>query len=297
MNQKIVDTHHHLWSVTENSYPWLSNDIRTFWFGDYSSIRKNYLVEDYLQDCKNQNIVKSVHLQAAWDPTDPVGESKWLQECHEKYGYPNTIVAYAYLADPNVESTLRHHCAYPNVKGIRMDLNWHNDPSYRQVDRPNYMVNENWLRGLSLLEKYNLSFDLQIYCHQIPEAAKLLEKFPRIQFILTHAGMPIDRSRRGFNLWSEHMERLAYMQNISVKISGFGMFDMGWNLENVKPFILRTIELFGIDRCMFASNFPVEKLFCSFDSIFNSYKETLKDFSQRNKDKIFYENAIHFYKL
>ena len=294
---EIVDTHHHLWDITNNYYPWLIDDIKTMWIGDYSSIRKDYLVKDYLEDCKNQNVVKSVHLQALWNPCDPVGETRWLQQCYDEYGYPHGIVAYANFAEPNVEDLLKAHCQYPNVKGIRMDLNWHDNPLYRFTERPDYMTDEIWLSNFALLEKYNLSFDLQIYCHQIPEAIKVVERFPNIQFILTHAGMPIDRSDEGLSFWSENMKFLASFKNVAVKISGLRMFDKNWTTESRKKIVMKTIEIFGVNRCMFASNFPVERLFGSYDDIFNSFKEIIKKFSQADKTKMFHDNAIYYYKL
>jgi predicted TIM-barrel fold metal-dependent hydrolase len=294
---KIVDTHHHLWDLTNNYYPWLSDNIKTIWIGDYSSIRQDYLVKDYLEDCKNQNVVKSVHLQALWDPSDPVGETRWLQQCYDKCGYPDGIVAYANFAEPNVEEVLKGHCEYPNVKGIRKDLNWHDNPLYRFTERPDYMTDEQWLKGLALLEKYNLSFDLQIYSHQMREAAKVVERFPNIQFILTHAGMPIEQSEKGFNFWRENIKQLASLKNVAVKISGFGMFDKNWTVESIKPFVLNTIEIFGVNRCMFASNFPVEKMFSSYDKIFDAFKEIVKHFSLEDQIKMFHDNASRYYKL
>lgn len=294
---EIVDTHHHLWDLSNNYYPWLIDDIKTMWIGDYSSIRKDYLVKDYLEDCKNQNVIKSVHLQALWDPRAPVGETRWLQQCYEKFGYPHGIIAYANLTDSNVENLLKEHCQYPNVKGIRMDLNWHDDPLYRFTERPDYMTDKQWLKGLALLEKYNLSFDLQIYDHQMHEAAEVAEKFPNIQFMLNHAGRPIDRSEHGIKTWSENMAHLASMKNVAAKISGFGMFDRNWTVESIKPLVLKTIEIFGVERCMFASNFPVESIFRSYDEVFNAFKEIVNNFALEDKVKLFCDNAKHFYKL
>src|SRR4051812_29208504 len=91
----VIDTHHHLWDLEKHHYPWLSGKPYEMWIGDYSSIRRNYLVEDYRNDARNQNVVKSVHLQAMWDPRDPVGESAWLQRCADESGFPTAIVAFA----------------------------------------------------------------------------------------------------------------------------------------------------------------------------------------------------------
>src|SRR5512144_1279009 len=91
----IIDAHHHLWDLDNHYYPWLSDGVRDLWIGNYERLRKNYLIEDYLRDCAGQNVVKSVHLQAQWDHRDPVGETRWLQGCADRHGFPHAIIAFA----------------------------------------------------------------------------------------------------------------------------------------------------------------------------------------------------------
>lgn len=294
----IVDTHHHLWDLDNNYYPWLSDRVRQFWIGDYEPIRKNYLIDDYLRDCKNQNVVQSVHLQAQWDWRDPVGETRWLQQCADHHGFPHGIVAFAKLSDPDVASVLRAHCEYPNVKGIRMDLNWHHDPYYRFCDRPDYMSDPQWLAGFSLLERYNLTFDLQIYvAYQWQQAVTLLRRFPGTQFILNNTGLPMDQSPSGMAAWREGMQALAVEPNLAIKISGLGMFNHRWTTEQIRPIVRQAIEIFGVDRCMFASGFPVEGLYGSYEDLMNSYKDIVSDFPASEQRKLFHDNAIRYYRL
>jgi predicted TIM-barrel fold metal-dependent hydrolase len=294
----VVDTHHHLWDLTHHRYPWLEDPLQEMWIGDYRSLQRNYLVADYLADCGRQNVVKSVHLQAMWDPKNPVGESRWLQRCFDETGYPAGIVGFANLADPSLNDLLRAHREYPNVRGIRQDLNWHENPLYRFCERPDYMVDAQWLRGFALLEKYGFSFDLQLYAaYQSDQAEPLVRGFPGTQFILNHSGLPMDKSEAGLARWRQGLERLAQYPNVAVKLSGFDMFDHRYTVDSLRAPILDVIGIFGIDRCMFASNFPVSGLYGSYDQLFEAYKAIVSPLPGAAQRKVFHDNAVRIYRL
>jgi len=294
---QIIDPHHHLWNLDLNYYPWLTDTVRDIWIGDYSAIRRNYLVTDYMADIARQNVVKSVHIQALSDSGNPVGEIKWLQKTADKYGYPHGIVAYVDLSDPNVEDILKAHCQYSNIRGVRMILSWHENEMYRLAARPDYMTDPDWLKGFSLLEKHNLSFDLQIYEHQMKDAAALARRFPSTQIILNHTGMPIGKNPEDVKNWRKNMAILAEQKNVAVKISGLGMLDHTWTIGSIKAFVRDTIDIFGVSYCMFASNFPVDKLYSSYNVLFDAYKTIVSDFPNEDLKKLFYDNAKKYYRL
>ena len=296
---QIIDAHHHLWDLTHNYYPWLTDDIQDILCGDYTAIQSDYLITDYLEDIKNQTVVKSVHLQAAYDPNDPVGETRWLQavaDSTNSLGFPHGIVAFADFSDPNVEAILEGHCQYPNIRGIRHILNRHVDPVLNMADR-DYLNDPTWRRNFGLLKKYNLSFDLQVYYQQMVDAASLAREYPDIQIILNHTDMPAERDESGLDGWREGLRMLAACPNIAAKISGLGMVDHHWTVEGIRPFVLQTIEIFGIDWCMFASNFPVDKLMSDYDATWNAFKEITADFSEDDRRKLFHDNAARYYRL
>jgi predicted TIM-barrel fold metal-dependent hydrolase len=294
----FVDAHHHLWNIEKHYYPWLADKAGTWWFGDYASIRRNYLVEDYRRDTRNQNVVKSVHLQAMWNPKDPAGESRWLQDCFDATGFPTGIVGFANPADPDVETVLKAHRQYPNVKGIRMDINWHPDPLYSFCDRPDYASDPQWLKGFALIEKYGFSFDLQIYVGvQGEEARRLVKSFPGTPFILDHVGLPWDRTEAGMARWRDALHGLADLPNVAVKLSGFGMFDKNWTVDSIAPFVREPIRIFGVDRCLFASNFPVESLYGSYDRTIDAYRQIVADLPIEDQRKLFHDNAVRYYRL
>lgn len=167
---EIVDPHQHFWNIDQDKYPWLSpkDGIKEHIAGDPAPLKRNYLIHDYLAESKKYFISKTVHVQAEYDHADPVGETRFLFDISNNNDrkIPNGIVAYANLADPNVDQVLRSHSEFPSVRGIRMLLNLHPNPKYCFADRE-YITSDDWQNGYSLLKKYNLSFDMHIYKNQM----------------------------------------------------------------------------------------------------------------------------------
>jgi len=296
-NLPIIDPHHHLYDLKTGNYPWLQGPMLKRVFGDYSAIRKDYLIDDFRADIKNQNVVKTVHLQVEYDHNDPVAETRWLQSVADKHGYPHGIVAFADLASKNVQAIIEEHCQYPNVRGIRQCLNYHRDPVKTFIESPHLMSDPQWRRGYGLLKRHGLSFDLQLYYTQMEEALALARDFPDTPMVLNHTGMPVDRAPDEIEGWKTNMKRLASAQNVFCKISGLGMGDWKWTVDSIRPFVLHAIEAFGVSRCMFASNFPVDKLFSSYDAVFDAFKEITKGFSPAERRALFHDNAERVYRL
>jgi predicted TIM-barrel fold metal-dependent hydrolase len=293
----IIDPHHHLWDLEHNRYPWLQDGVQPIVFGDYSAIRKSYLVDDFLADTKNQNVVKSVHVDVGYDRTDPVGETRWLQSVADERGFPHGIVGYADLGQPDAQAVLEGHSQLKNIRGIRHTLNYHPDPVKTYLDRPGLMNEPKWRAGYALLRRFGFSFDMQIYFPQMEYAYDLARTYPDTQIILNHTGMPVDRDPEDLDAWRKAMVRLAEAPNVACKISGLGMGDWKWTVDSIRPFVLHAIDAFGVDRSMFASNFPVDKLFSSYDDLFNAFKAITREFSADDRKKLFHDNAARFYRL
>jgi len=296
-NLPIIDPHHHLYDLKIGRYPWLQDEMLERVFGDYSAIRRDYLIDDFREDIKNQNVVKTVHLQVEYDHNNPVAETRWLQSVADQHGYPHGIVAFADLSSPSVEQTIEEHCAFANVRGIRQCLNYHRDPIKTFIDQPHLMSDAQWQLGYSLLKRHDLSFDLQLYYTQMEEALELARKFPDTPMVLNHTGMPVDRGADDIVAWRAGMKTLASAPNVFCKISGLGMGDWHWTTDSIRPFVLDAIDAFGAQRCMFASNFPVDKLFSSYDDVFNAFKAITHDFSNDERRALFHDNAERVYRL
>ena len=300
-NIKIVDAHHHLWDLNnkDTKYSWLMVTEGEAFFGDYAAIRKNYLLEDYIEDSKNQNIIKSVHVQAEHDDDKPVNETAWLQNLADTHSskLPNAIVAFADFSKNNVSELLDAHQEYKNTRGIRQILSYNKDePKYTHATE-DFMKDSSWVENFKHIRNRNLSFDIQIYKHQMEDAVNLANKYNDVLFILNHTGEPCYQSKEYIESWEQNMKKLAKCENVVAKISGLGMFDPYWTIDSTRIFVEKTIQIFGIERCMFASNFPVDKIFNSFDTYWNSFKEITKNYSENDKNLLFSSNAEKYYRI
>ena len=300
-NIPIVDAHHHLWDLNNEhtKYSWLMVTEGEAFFGDYAAIRKSYLLEDYIKDAQNQNIIKSVHVQAEHDDDKPVNETAWLQSLADNHSskLPNAIVAFADFSKDNIVEILDGHQEYKNTRGIRQILSFNKEePKYSHASE-DFMKNTTWVENFKNIRNRNLSFDIQIYKHQMQDAADLANKYDDVLFILNHTGEPCYQTEEYIQSWEENMKKLAKCENVAAKISGLGMFDPQWTIDSTRIFVEKTIQIFGIDRCMFASNFPVDKIFNTFDNYWESFKEITKNYSENDKKLLFSSNAEKFYRI
>lgn len=296
---RIIDSHHHLWDSGANFYPLLAGPMHERGWGDWSPLRANYLVTDFLRDAQHQDLWKSVHVQANFNPANPVGETAWLDavaQQRESRGFPHGIVAYANLADPKALQVLDGHAQYQRVRGIRQVLNRHPDPVRNRAEH-DWLAVPLWRENLGRLRSYGWSFDVQVYHSQMADIAALARRYHDLQFILDHAGMPVDRDEAGLEAWREGMRELAGCPNVAVKLSGYGMSDLHWTVESIRPFVLEPIEWFGTDRAMFGSNFPIDRLMADYDKVWTAYLTLTRSFSDDERARLFHGNAQRIYRL
>jgi predicted TIM-barrel fold metal-dependent hydrolase len=296
---RVIDPHHHFWLVANNA---ILKGPNTHFLGDIDPIRSDYTHTDFLADSRaaGVEVVKSVAIQAGYDLGPPPQESRWLQslaDAPDSGGFPHGIVGAANLADPAIEATLAAHAAVPNVRGIRQSLNRHPDnPRYNLADR-DYLNDPDWLAGLALLPRYHLSLDLQLFPRQMRDAARVAHAHPDVQFILTHTGMPEQRDDDYRREWAQAIGVLAGAPNVATKISGFSTFDREWTAENIGGFVRHAIDVFGPQRCMFASNYPPSKLAIHWLDQWGAYDRLTADLSADDRRHLFHDNAAHLYRL
>ncbi len=215
----------------------------------------------------------------------------------EAHDLPMVIVGYADLSASTLAETLRGHLAYPQVRGIRQILNWHEDPSLRIAATADVMEMPDWRRGFACLSDHDLSFDLQIYWPQMEMALELAQDFPGTQIILDHFGMPIDRSTSGLRHWMTAIDRLASAENVSVKLAGFGLGHPHWSRSDTVPLLQSVIRAFGADRVMFGSNLPVDLLFSKAQRIVDAFEAAILFLSEGDKSKVRHGNAERIYRF
>ena len=192
---EIVDAHHHIWRQAD--LPWLSGPMQPRIFGPYEPIRRDYPIQEYLDDLAGSGVTRSVYVQTNWANDRFEDETAWVQETAKDHGWPHAIVSYADFGVDDVRPQLDRLARYPLVRGVRMQLHWHENPLYRFAARPDLCADPKIRRNIARLAEYGFSFDLQVFAPQMADAAGLAEACPDVTFILQHAGMLEDLSPRG----------------------------------------------------------------------------------------------------
>ncbi len=295
----IIDAHHHFWDLTRNPHPWLRDEPAIpFRYGDYSQLRgRNFLPPEYDAVASGHRVVATVTMEGEWDPADTLGEARWIADLAMRTGRPAAHVAQAWLDRDDAETVLAASAAIPVVRAIRHKPRA--APSHDRVERgaEGSMSDARWRRGYALLAQHGLHFELQTPWWQLDEALELIAAHPDVPVVLNHAGLPADRSAEGLAGWRAAMRRFASAPQASVKISGLGLRGRPWRIEDNRAIIRDTIEIFGVRRCLFASNFPVDGLCGSFDTIYRGFKDATADLPLADRLALFHDNAIRTYRL
>ena len=292
---RIVDAHHHIWR--QRDLPWLMGPMQPRIFGPYEPIRRDYTIEEYLGDIEGSGVGQSIYVQANWAPAQAVDEVAWVQAEADRIGYPHAIVGYADLRDPDVGDVLKAQRQYPLLRGIRMQLHWHENEQYRFADGPAAMNDATLRRNVGLLAKYGLVFELQIFSAQMADGAAFAKAFPDVPMVLAHCGMPEDLTPEGWQAWREGMEMLAAVPSVSVKLSGLGTFIHRVDQPHIERTVRETVGLFGPERCLYGSNFPIEKLWTDYASLIGAYRPALAHLSEADQAQIFAGTARRLYRL
>ncbi len=291
----IVDSHHHIWRQAD--LPWLQGPMQPRIFGPYDPIRRDYAIEEYREDIAGCGVEASVYVQANWAPARAVEEVAWVQAESDRTGFPHAIVGYADLRAADVDSVLRAQCAYPLMRGIRMQLHWHENPLYRFADGPAVMNDPAFRRAMGLLADREFVFELQLFAGQMRDGAALAAAAADVRMLLAHCGMPEDLSPEGWREWREGMARLAAEPNVFVKLSGLGTFLHRLDAAHIARTVRETVALFGPARCLFGSNFPIEKLWTGYAPLLAAYREALQDLSAADLEAVFGGTARALYRL
>ena len=295
----IIDTHHHIWVVRD--YPWLTAPPSPKIFGpEYELLRQDYLIADLLADFGDNNVVKSIHEQAHYNPPDHVGETRWLQGVADEHGYAHGIVGHANIVGDDLGAVLDDHLTHGNFRGIRHVVAWHPDKAVWQVvNRPDFCMSPAFRCGLEELEARDVHFELQGFSNQFEIFAELVAGHPGLRFCLVHGGLLTGDDDKTFDMWRRAIEPLARLDNLSVKCSGPNV--VNWEtprpVESVSRQYNALIGMFGADRCFFGSNFPVEKLMTSYDEVVALSRAAVADRTAAEQRAFFHDTAAAFYRL
>ncbi len=284
----VVDSHIHLWDLSKLYYDWLTDKIITDDVtGDYTPIcNRNYLPEDYLKDLPPTQPVIAVHMDCALGHPDPAEETEWLGSLAETHPWIGAIVGRADLTDPRVDELLDRHIAKSRLfRGIRMFC------------RPEVWSTPEFKSGLRLLRDKKLIFDLDADPDTMAQAGEMASVCSDLVITLDHAGFPKQRTPEYFQRWRKAMRDLATHENVACKVSGLGMADHAWTEDSIRPWVEGCLEIFGVERCMFGTNWPVDSLYSDYDTVLKSYRSILRGFSEQEQERFFYQNAMDYYSI
>jgi predicted TIM-barrel fold metal-dependent hydrolase len=293
----VVDAHHHLWNLHGSiRYPWLQDPVDPDRFtGDDSAIRVDYGVRELLADVGSVPLVGSVHVDAG--AVQSVAEAKWLEDVRATSGLPTVVVASCDLAAADAPAQLEELASMPSVRGIRHILNWHEDPHWTYVTDRHLMDSAAWRSGFARLAPLGLSFDLQVYPHQLADAARLAAHFPETTIVLNHTGMPERLDEDHLALWSAGIRDLAARPNTYAKVSGIGMTIHPWRVDAIRPLVRTVYEAFGPSRTAFASNFPVDSLYSTYEELYAAFDASTGDLSESERADLFAGTAVRAYRM
>lgn len=291
----IVDAHHHIWRQMD--LPWLMGPMQPRIFGPYDAIRRDYRIEEFRQDIKDAGIEKSVYVQANWAPDEFEDEVAWVQSVADSHGWPHAIVGYADFLQDDVGPDLDRLQKYPLMRGIRQQLHWHTNEQYCFASSPDLPADPTLQRNVAKLADYGWSFELQVFAPQMQSAADLAAACPDVTFVLQHAGMLEDTSDAGRAFWQDGIKRLADCSNVVCKLSGLGTFIHRNDPEHIIEIITLAASAFGAERCLFGSNFPIEKLWCRYDELIDAYRAATASMNKADQDAIFCNTAARVYRL
>jgi predicted TIM-barrel fold metal-dependent hydrolase len=294
--QPIVDAHHHFWDLALGKHPWLRDEpAPVFRYGDISPIRQTYLPDNYRRDFSRFNVVKTVYVEAEWDSRDPIGETRWVHDMAARHGLPNAMVAQAWLDRDDTADMLAQQAALPLVRSVRHKPASAARRSDARRGALGSMDCPGWRAGFALLGKHRLHFDLQTPWWHFDAAADLARDFPGTTIIVNHTGLPADRSAEGLAGWRSAMELLATQGNVMLKISGLGVPGRRWTADLQGPVVRDAIAIFGVERAMFASNFPVDSLVATFDEVYDSFSAIARELPDAARAQLFHDNAARVY--
>ncbi|MEE9254898.1 MAG: amidohydrolase family protein [Pseudomonadales bacterium] len=330
----ICDPHHHLWDHPDSRY--LLDEVLLDTSPSTSSGQAPSAGSGQApstgHNVRSTVFVECASMYRAAGPPElrPVGETEFVQgiaAMSASGGYAETriaagIVSFADLAlgARAAEVLEAHVAASPNrFKGIRHASGWHESPDIRNshTNPPQGLLLDSTFReGFQKLAEYGLSFDAWLYHPQLHELADLAKAYPATIIILDHMGGPLgvgpyEGEREAvFAEWRKSIALAAQCPNVVVKLGGVNMpiNGFGWHrreapptstelLEATREYYLTCLELFGVERCMFESNFPVDKRSCSYAVLWNTFKRLTEDFAASERAALFHDNAVRIYRL
>ncbi|MBC6461041.1 amidohydrolase family protein [Actinomadura sp. HBU206391] len=293
---ELVDAHHHIWRKAD--LPWLDGEMVPRIFGPYEPIRRDYPADEYVAEATACGISSSVYVQTNWPLERSVDEVRWLRDVNAQTGWPMAVIGSADLFDPGAAEVMRHQAELtPLMRGTRLQLHWHDRPEFRFASAPDRMNDPVFRRNIATLAELGWLFELQVFAPQMADAAAFVADFPDITFVLVHAGMLDGTEPSHVAEWTRGMRLLAEQPNVVVKLTGQGTFVHRVDQALIDLVTSACLEMFGSRRCMWGSNFPVEKLWTDLPTLVRAWRRALDRYAPDIRRDVFTETARRVYAL
>ena len=273
-----IDSHQHFWKYDPNRDAWITDNM--------SVIKKDFLPEDLEPVLQANGIHGCVVVQSVQSEA----ENHFQLQNAEKYNFIKGVVGWVGLTASDVEEKLNYYAQYKKIKGFRHVL--------QGEPQRDYMLRPDFLKGISLLNKFNFTYDILVYPDQLKFIKEMIIKFPEQRFVIDHLAKPYIKDKILIE-WAEDMMALSKFENVFCKISGMVTETSWkqWTLDEFDPYIDVVLQSFGIDRVMFGSDWPVCQLSATYDQVYEIVNNYFASYSESEQQKIFGENAIKFYSL
>jgi predicted TIM-barrel fold metal-dependent hydrolase len=292
----VIDCHHHIWRLDD--LPWLSGEIVPRIFGPYEPIQRDYLIDEYRAEAQAAGVGRSVYVQVNWPAESSVDEVRWVNQVAMVAGWPHAIIGSADMYDPRCGEVFEEQARLSSlVRGTRLQLHWHERELYRFASAPDRMNDPIFRQNLGLLPGLGWLFELQVFSSQMADAARLVGDHPDTTFVLVHAGMLESTEPEAVERWENGMAALADHDNVVVKLTGLGTFVRQVDSSLIRMITERCLEWFGPDRCMWGSNFPVEKLWTGYGALLDTYRSYLSAYSPDTQTAVLGGTAARVYGL
>ncbi len=286
----FVDAHHHVTEPSRNPDAWLTEDGAIYGdlLGDYKLARADWPMWRLQREFHGSNVVASVHIEAAWSGPDALDETRYLASVTADTGMPDAYVVLVDLASADGERQTRAHLEVSDrVRGVRIR------------EHPAGGGDARFLATLRAIAGLGLSFESRAWPGPLGDALLTARALPELPFVVGSTGMPLERGADYFAWWQREMSALAELPNTVCKISGLGMTDHRWTVASIRPWVLACIELFGPERCMFGSNWPVDAVYASYLMTVDAYRSIIAEAGLRHDEqtRLLSGNARAFYRI
>ena len=287
----FTDAHVHFWDHALRGMRWrfLEPDFEHPRLkGMHRLDAPRYGPEELLAEAGEERPDKIVHIQCATIPApSPTYETEWLESLADASGWPNAIVAGCRLREPDAGAVLAANAAFPRFRGVR-------DLTVSDTVTP-----EDVRGAFDAAAEHAASVELMLPLEHYDSVARLAERWPDVTIVLGHAGQPLARDSRYVAHWSAALAVLAgAAPNIVLKLSAIASSaDSAWTVDSVRPVVLRAIEAFGVDRCMFATNWPIDRLYGTYPRLIRAYRQIAEELPERDQAALLHGTADRVYRI